>query len=158
MLLGRMARPLTAGEIAALRPVFGDELNYPNVRIHRGAGLNLRALIAHLNGNPAIALGRHIHIAAAHYRDDYAGDLNAFAGFIAHEAVHVWQWTKGRLNPVRYLWQYWTWLHHGYDIRAVTAESRFDDLGYDQQAEAVRLYVLGDVARLGPVLTQRLPL
>jgi hypothetical protein len=157
VLLSPMARTLTSGEIAALRPLFGGEIDYRRVRIHRGAQINPFALIAHQNGNPAIALGRHIYIAGRHYQDDYAGSREAFAGFVAHEMVHVWQWANGRLNPVRYLWQYWTWPHHGYDIRDVTSQSRFDDLGYDQQAEVVRLYLLGEVARLGPVLAQRFP-
>ncbi len=165
---GRLRRGLTAAEISGLRPLFGEVLGYGDVRVHRGAGLNPLAMIAFINGNPAIALGRHIHIAAALYRDDYAPDREAFGHFIVHEAVHVWQWASGRFNPLVYLWQYNTRPGHGYDIAAVTAESRFDGLGYDQQAEVARHYFIGEcngdparrarAAQLRPVLVQALPL
>jgi hypothetical protein len=157
-----MSRSLTPGEIALLRPWFGKALDYGAIRVHRGHDLNPFAAAAFFNRNPAIALGRHIHVMKRHYRDDYAaGPLADFAGFVAHEATHVWQWRTGRFNPLTYFWQYWTWPHHGYDIRKVTAQARFDSLGYDQQAEVVRWAVIwagtarGDELRA--VLEQRLP-
>jgi hypothetical protein len=126
------SRSLTDGEIALLRPWFGEALDYAAVRVHCGHGFNPFAAAAFLNRNPAIALGRHIHVMRRFYRDDFAGGpLADFAGFVAHEAVHVWQWRTGRFNPFKYFWQYWTWPRNGYDIRLVNENTRFDDLGYD---------------------------
>ncbi len=161
----KVSRPLTQGEMAGLRPVFGDAVDVQRVRVHRGWDGNLLALAAFWFGNRAIALGRHIHVARGAYRDDYAGDAAGLGDFIVHEMVHVWQWAGRRLNPALYLSQYLTWPHRGYDVRHVTAASRFDALGYDQQAEVARLWFLAtcgagavsDAERLGPVLHQCFP-
>ena len=149
-------RALTDGETAALRTLFGAAIDYDRVRLHCGWAGNPIALIAFANRNAAIALGRHIHIAGPWFRDDYADDPEAFSHFVAHEAVHVWQWTSGRFNPARYFWQYFTRPRHGYDISGVTAESRFEGLGYEQQAEVARTVAMG-VHGLRPLLAQAYP-
>jgi len=157
-----VSRGLTEGEIEMLRPWFGAALDYGAIRIHCGHGFNPFAAAAFFNRNPAVALGRHIHVMKRHYRPDYAGGPVAdFAAFVAHEAVHVWQWREGRFNPLKYLWQYWTWPRNGYDIRKVRAATRFDALGYDQQAEVMRWAVIEAGTERGlmlrRVLAQRLP-
>ncbi len=158
-----MSRGLTEGEIQLLRPWFGAALVYGVVRIHCGHGFNPLAAAAFFNRNPAVALGLHIHVMKRHYRADFSKEpLAEFAAFVAHEAVHVWQWREGRFNPLKYLWQYWTWPCNGYDIRKVTAASRFATLGYDQQAEVMRWAVIeagtehGEMLRA--VMAQRLPI
>lgn len=139
-----MFRSLTIGEIAGLRPIFGEELDYRAVRVHRGADFNPVAWLAFRLRNEAIALGQEIYVRPAHYRDDYAAGPRAGLAFLAHEATHVWQWRTGRFHPARY-WREWLTLPaRGYAIDHLPVDTPFQDMAYEQQAEVVRQCALGD--------------
>ena len=96
-------RPLTPGEIALARPVFGAGLDYARVRLVAGAGGNPIAAIAFANGNPAITLGRRIHYRAGVAEDLAAAGIDEQA-LLLHELTHVWQYR--RLGLVRFLLRY----------------------------------------------------
>lgn len=137
-------RPFTAGELAALRPVFGASVNYAKIELRRGAGGNPIAAIAFAAAAAAIALGRTIHVHKACWSDDYSqcGDM----GLVFHETTHMYQYAStlpgGVFGPPLIGLQS---LRMGggalaYDIGHVTADTRFDDLGYEQQAVVVEAF------------------
>lgn len=89
-------RPLTDGEIALARSVFGEAIDYARVRIarHKWAFFQPRETVMAPTG--AI----HFHPEGTRYRDDFAAaDLPDQALFI-HEMVHVWQHQKGIFLPL----------------------------------------------------------
>jgi hypothetical protein len=127
-------RPLSAGEAALAREVFGAALDPGRVRLHR-AGL----------GPFAVTLGRRVFFAEAAWRDDFAAgagspwaDLGAQA-LLVHELVHVWQF---RTRP---LWTLASWagvaLRGGYGAGSpgyrYALPVAFDRLNLEQQASAV---------------------
>lgn len=145
----RPGRAYTEGEIAGLRPIFGDAIDYSRVRIHDGADGNPIAMIAFSKGNPAITLGNHIFINPNNpnrYSEDYSANnfsnMAGFASFIGHESTHVWQHQNGGLNPFRYGWEYFTIPGDGYAIDDLDSGSSFGDLGYDRQGEVIRDFLL----------------
>jgi len=95
------SRPLTDGEIALARPLFGDALDYRRVRIRHGAGWNPVALLAFANGNPAITLGRAIYVQGDLADQEPGGEAGRL---FLHELVHVWQYRM--LGIARFLLRY----------------------------------------------------
>ncbi|GAB5100455.1 Rhs element Vgr protein [Caballeronia sp. HLA56] len=85
------ARPLTPGEIALARCVFGASIDYSTVRVHaRGYlpfGLQPRHTAMSPNGN--------LYFPRACYQHDFSAcDLGERMWFI-HEMTHVWQFQLG---------------------------------------------------------------
>ena len=80
-------RPLSPGEIALARSMFGDAIDYGAVRIRRR-----KFFPFHPRGVTMAPMGHlHFHPQAAHYCEDFAAaPLHHQAHFI-HEMVHVWQ-------------------------------------------------------------------
>jgi hypothetical protein len=123
--------------LARLQPVFGATLDYGAIALRRGAGRNPIAAIAFANASAAIALGNTIHVRKECWSDDYSkrGDM----GLVLHETAHMYQYANtlpgGVLGPP---------LMGGgafaYDISKLTADARFDDLGYEQQAVVVEAF------------------
>ncbi|CAN5245054.1 hypothetical protein BH10PSE15_BH10PSE15_05760 [soil metagenome] len=123
----RSARPLTDGEVALARSVFGDAIDYAPVRIVLGkwAFFQPRETVMAPRGHI------HFHPRGTGYRDDFAAaPLGAQALFI-HEMVHVWQHQKGLFLPLR---------RHPFSRYhyAVRAGLPFEKYGIEQQAEIVR--------------------
>ncbi len=156
-----MARPYLPAEMAMLTRIFGTSIDYGRVRIARGAGANLIAASAFRRRAPAITLGRTIY-----YRDDfYCDDFTARAedaALLAHETTHIWQYQTRlgeALGPATVALDT---LRHGdaaYDVANLTADTPFNSLGYEQQAEAVLEYAKAmlagqraDFTRYGAVL------
>jgi hypothetical protein len=137
-------RPYTAGELAALQPVFGATVDYDRIKLRRGAGRNPIAAIAFAAASAAIALGRTIYVRRDCWSDDYSksGDM----GLVFHETTHMYQYANslpgGVLGPPLIGLQ--SLLMGGgasaYDIAGVTADTDFDDLGYEQQAVVVETF------------------
>ncbi len=95
--LGRtQSRPLTAGEVACCRKLFGDAVDYARVRIHgRGwfwFGLQLR--------HTAMAPDGHVWYRPEDYRDDFTREPAWRLLWFMHEMVHVWQVQLG--YPVKW--------------------------------------------------------
>jgi hypothetical protein len=156
-----MARPYLPAETAMLARIFGDSIDYGRVRIARGAGANLVALGAFQRKAPAITLGRTIHYRDDFYRDDFTVRVDD-AILLAHETTHIWQYQTRLgeiLGPASVALDT---LRHGnaaYEVADLTAETPFNSLGYEQQAEAVLEYakaMLGghaaNLARYGAIL------
>ncbi len=120
-------RPLTPGEVALARSVFGDTIDYGRPRIHnrKWAFFQPRrttmAPLGHVHFNPASGL----------YRDDFAEAPLALQGLFVHELVHVWQHQQGLFLPVR--------RHPFCRYRYALVPGRpFHRYGIEQQAEIVR--------------------
>ncbi|AUX70951.1 vgr related protein [Porphyrobacter sp. HT-58-2] len=122
-------RPLTIGEIALARSVFGDAIDYAQVTVKRRKFFPL-----HPRGVTMAPMGHlHFHPLAAHYCDDFSDSpLERQAHFI-HEMVHVWQTqTRGR-------WYLITRRHpfcrYDYALKPGWSLAQY---GIEQQAEIVR--------------------
>lgn len=86
-----LARPLTAGEIAMARRLFGDALDYARVRIHNRRflpfGLQPRQVCMTPNGQ--------MYFSAACFQDDYSQQDCSARHWFMHEMAHVWQHQLG---------------------------------------------------------------
>lgn len=129
------SRPLTEGEIALARSVFGDAIDYPLVRIVRRKWwpFQPRSIAMAPSGNI------HFHPHSSLWSDDFSKEPLHRQGLFIHELTHVWQSQKrGRLylplmrHPFcRYRYQ-------------IQPGRRFEDYGLEQQAEIVRHLFLAE--------------
>ena len=129
------ARPLTPGEIALARSVFGDSIDYPRVRLvrRRWWPFQPRGVVMAPSGHI------HFHPDSPLWRDDFAAASLSLQGLFIHEMTHVWQAHRhGRF--------YLPLMRHPfcrYDYRLVEGRP-FDRYGLEQQAELVRHRFLAD--------------
>jgi hypothetical protein len=122
-------RPLTLGEVALARSIFGEAIDYSHVTVQRRRFWPLQP-----RGVTMAPMGHlHFHPAAPHYCDDFAAaDRDAQAHFI-HEMAHVWQaQTRGRWYLVT---RRHPWCRYDY---ALKPGWRLEQYGIEQQAEIVR--------------------
>ena len=129
------ARPLTSGEIALARTMFGEAVDYARVRIVRRKWwpFQPRGIVMAPTGNI------HFHPADPNWREDFADAPLSLQGLFIHEMTHVWQaQTKGRwfLPLMRH-----PFCRYGYRLKT---GQRFDRYGLEQQAELVRHRFLAD--------------
>lgn len=120
-------RPLTPGEVALARTVFGDAIDYARPRLHnrKWAFFQPRdttmAPLGHIHFNPGSGL----------FRDDFSEAPLGLQGLFVHELVHVWQHQQGLFLPIR--------RHLFCRYRYALAPGRpFRRYGIEQQAEIVR--------------------
>lgn len=122
-------RPLTPGEVALVRSVFGDAIDTAPVRVKR------RRFFPFQPRQVAMAPCGHIHFhpGGALYRDDFAGASLTLQGLFLHEMTHVWQaQQRGRwyLPLMRH-----PFCRYSYSVHAGWPLTRY---GLEQQAEIVR--------------------
>ena len=142
----RHARPLTSGEIALARSIFGSAIDYGRVRIVRGRWwpFQPRGIVMAPTGNI------HFHPADPHWSEDFATASLSLQGLFIHEMTHVWQAQKrGRfyLPLMRH-----PFCRYSYELRD---GRRFDRYGLEQQAEIVRHRFLADRGFAVPQLADR---
>ena len=122
-------RPLTKGECALARTMFGQAIALAPVRVRRRRfwpfqpRSTVMAPLGHI----------HFHPAGPHYRDDFAAASLALQGLFIHELVHVWQTQQhGRfyLPLMRH-----PFCRYGYRFEP---DRPFTAYGIEQQAELVR--------------------
>jgi hypothetical protein len=141
------SRPLTAGEIALCRSIFGDAIEYPPVRLIRRKWwpFQPRGYVMTPCGN------LHFHPEGPFWSDDFSHG-RGHADLFIHEMTHVWQTQKrGRL--------YLPLMRHPFSRYhyAVQPGLRFEQYGLEQQAEIVRhIFLLRHGVRLegAPPLVQ----
>ena len=86
-------RPLTVGEIAIVRSVFGDAIDYSEVMIRRRKWFPLQPKRVTMAPRGHL----HFHPDSHAYCDDFANESIIRQGLLVHEMTHVWQTqTKGR--------------------------------------------------------------
>ena len=135
--MGKMkaARPLTPGEIALARTMFGDAIDYAPVRMVRRRWwlFQPKGVVMAPTGNI------HFHPDSQLWSDDFSAERLSLQGLFIHEMTHVWQaQTKGRYYLVLMRHPF---CRYGY---TVTPGRRFDHYGLEQQAEIVRHRFMAD--------------
>lgn len=133
-------RPLTAGEVALVRSVFGGAIDCSMVRVRRRRWFPLqprRVTMAPM-GN------LHFHPGSDSYCDDFAAADLHLQGHFIHEMTHVWQvQTKGRWYLVL---RRHPLCRYDYALKPGLPLHRY---GLEQQAEIVRhAFLLRNGARL----------
>jgi hypothetical protein len=122
-------RPLTAGEIALCRPLFGDAIDYDRVRVHRRAWWPLQPR------NVVMAPDGHVwcHARGSVWQADFARAGLGLQALFVHEMTHVWQAQRGG----RWFLPLARHPFCRYRYRFDTARP-FERYGLEQQAEIVR--------------------
>ncbi|MEQ1510581.1 MAG: vgr related protein [Sphingopyxis sp.] len=135
------SRPLTAGEIALARGVFGDDIDYDRVEIRRRkwAFFQPRRVIMAPMGH------LHFHPHGDIYCDDFCETPVERQGLFIHEMTHVWQaQRRGRWFLVLMRWPF---DRYSYTLKPGWPLQRY---GLEQQAEIVRHYFLLSKRRTVP--------
>jgi hypothetical protein len=125
----KASRPLTNGEIALARTMFGDAIDYGPVHIVRGKWwpFQPRGVVMAPTGNI------HFHPADRRWSEDFSRETLELQGLFIHEMTHVWQTQKGGrfyLPLMRH-----PFCRYSYGLVPGRA---FDRYGLEQQAEIVR--------------------
>jgi hypothetical protein len=129
------ARSLTTGEIELAQSIFGNAIDYPNVRLIKGKWWPFQPR------NAAMAPSGDIwfHPEAGGWSEDFSKEPLGRQGFFIHEMTHVWQAQKhGRL--------YLPLMRHPFCRYAYRLRpgKPFAHYGIEQQAEIVRHRFLAD--------------
>lgn len=130
-------RPLTAGEVAMLTPIFNNTVNFSKIDVESGAGMDPRAWAPIANGD-AVTLGDTIHFPSSGYQSDFSSASLSDQAWLAHEVTHVYQyqndpnysWTKAAQEGLRSDTYKYNFSEHGC----------FKDYRYEQQAAMVADY------------------
>ena len=138
----RTSRPLTPGEIELARSVFGDAIDYSQVRLVKGKWWPFHPR------NAAMAPMGNIwfHPEGGVWSEDFSQEPLGRQGFFIHEMTHVWQTqAKGRF--------YLPLMRHPFcRYRYELVPGRpFDWYGLEQQAEIVRHAFLAQRGAAPPV-------
>ena len=128
-------RPLTPGEIALARSIFGDAIDYSKVCLVEGKWWWFHPRRAAMAPMGAI----WFHPDEGGWSEDFSSETLSRQGFFIHELTHVWQAQKS--GPL-----YLPLMRHPfcrYRYRLVPGK-RFVHYGLEQQAELVRHRFLAD--------------
>ena len=128
-------RPMTSGEVALARSVFGESIDYSKVSLVRGKFWPFHP--------PRVAMAPmghiYFHPNDGGWSDDFTHEPLARQGFFIHEMTHVWQAQKG----CRFFLPLMRHPFCRYDYRYREGKS-FASYGIEQQAEIVRHRFLAD--------------
>lgn len=155
-------RPMTAGEIALARPIFGNSIDYAHTHLHMSPS----------SAEDARTEGSDVYLEAAELQHaDLSApgvNLNAQQNFL-HELTHVWR------NQNTGAWDKFVTLlkespetvyntlaggHAGYDFtEKLRVGKSFNDMGREEQAELVANYFRARTLaqKFGPVLPSAYP-
>lgn len=125
-----IARPLTAGEIALARLVFGGAIDYQRVRVH-----NTRFIPFLQRKDVCITPNGELYFHISRYRPDFSLATPQEQQWFMHEMAHVWQYQLG--YPV--MWRGAIRLGLSYDYE-VSPERRLCDFNMEAQAEVLADY------------------
>jgi hypothetical protein len=128
----RIARPLTAGEIAMSRLLFGDAIDYSRVRVH-----NTRYLPLVQPKSVCITPNGSLYFHASRFRDDFSAAPEDEQHWFMHEMAHVWQHQLG--YPVRLRGAIRLGLSYDYELSAGLS---LCDYNMEAQAELLADYFL----------------
>jgi hypothetical protein len=129
----RPSRPLTSGEVALARTVFGDAIAYDRVRVchHKWIFFQPRHIVMAPMGS------LHFNPHGELYCEDFSAAERNLRGLFLHEMTHVWQaQTRGRWYLVLMRHPFAT---YAYSLKPGWPLARY---GLEQQAEIVRHYWL----------------
>jgi hypothetical protein len=131
-------RPLTEQETAALRSVYGDSIDYSQIRLKEG-NLGIK------NGMAPHTVGNTIYIPEGWLDPNSANYQANRDALLVHEAAHVWQFQNGGTDYIgESLWnQALGWLsgqsrNAAYDFETPIAEGKsWAELNPEQQAHLI---------------------
>lgn len=122
-------RPLTDGEIALARSVFGEEIDYANVTIRRRKWFPFQPRTVTMAPRGHL----HFHPLSDAYCDDFATVDLMRQGLFIHEMTHVWQ---TQTHDSWYLVTHrMPWARYDYSLKPGWPLARY---GIEQQAEIVK--------------------
>ncbi|WP_118856921.1 vgr related protein [Sphingomonas mesophila] len=136
-------RPLTDGEIALARTMFGEAIDYARVRLVRRKWwpFQPKGIVMAPTGNI------HFHPADPRWSEDFAAEPLSSQGLFIHEMTHVWQ-TQQRGRFYLPLMRH-PFCRYAYQLRDGWS---FDRYGLEQQAEIVRhAFLARNGARLATI-------
>jgi len=125
-----IARPLTSGEIALARLVFGGAIDYQRVRIH-----NTRFIPFLQRKDVCITPNGELYFHISRYRPDFSLATAPEQHWFMHEMAHVWQYQLG--YPV--MWRGAVRLGLSYDYE-LSPELCLCDFNMEAQAEVLADY------------------
>jgi hypothetical protein len=129
------SRPLTSGEIALARSIFGDAIDYERVKLVRRKWwpFQPQGIVMAPTGNI------HFHPDSHLWSEDFSKERMSLQGLFIHEMTHVWQAQKrGKFYLILMRHPF---CRYSYDL----VEGRpFDRYGLEQQAELLRHRFLAD--------------
>ncbi|MGN7788833.1 hypothetical protein [Enterobacter sp. 22452] len=122
------ARPLTIGEIALARSVFGDALKYSEVKVHNKSYLpfNMQST------DVAMTPNGELYFREPHYRDDFSIEVPRYKHWFIHEMVHVLQHQIGMNVRTRGAFS-WA-ASYNYSL---PSDKKLSDFGMEQQASII---------------------
>ncbi len=136
-----IARPLTSGEIALARLVFGSAIDYKRVRVH-----NTRFIPFLQRKDVCITPNGELYFHASRYRADFSDADGREQHWFMHEMAHVWQHQLG--YPV--MWRGALRIGLSYDYEP-SPELRLCDFNMEAQAEVLADYfALAHLQKLDP--------
>jgi hypothetical protein len=133
------ARPLTTAETTLAATVFGDAIDYAQVRVanRKWAFFQPRETVMAPSGCI------HFHPRGSLYREDFGTAHPDEQGLFIHEMTHIWQHQRGIYLPlVRH-----PFCRYSYSIKPGWPLKRY---GIEQQAEIVRHAFLLRAGRIVP--------
>jgi len=143
----RVNGELTEGEIALAREVFGDEIDYSQVRINHESYFPIGAQ----SDNRPIAPNGNVYFdpAGHRYREDFSTSDDRSRALFIHELAHVWQHQQGVNVKGRGI------VERQYDYE-ITPGKPFDSYGLEQQADIIKDYFLLEAGLIteGELITQ----
>ncbi|WP_035375336.1 hypothetical protein [Pseudoduganella violaceinigra] len=125
-----IARPLTSGEIALARQVFGSAIDYQRVRVH-----NTRFIPFLQHKDVCITPNGELYFHLSRFRPDFSLASAREQHWFMHEMAHVWQYQLG--YPV--MWRGAIRIGLSYDYE-VSPELRLCDFNMEAQAEVLADY------------------
>ena len=128
-------RGLTPGEMELCRSIFGDAIDYSQVRMIKGKWWPFQPRNAAMAPSGSI----WFHPVAGGWSDDFSKTQLGRQGFFIHEMTHVWQAQKGGplyLPLIRH-----PFCRYAFDLKPGKPFRRY---GIEQQAEIVRHRFLAD--------------
>ena len=131
----KISRPLTAGEIALARTMFGDSIDYSKVQLVKGKWWPFHPRNAAMAPDGNI----YFHPLGGGWSDDFAREPLLRQGYFIHEMTHVWQAQRG--GPLYLPLMRHPFCRYRYQLTPGKSFSRY---GIEQQAEIVRHRFLAD--------------
>lgn len=125
------SRPLTKGEIAMSKDVFGDDIDYSVPRVFR----RTYAPVGQRRG-VAVAPNGNIYFHPSDYVEDFSAQGVSGRAWFMHEMTHVWQHQQGVSVALRGIF------NRRYEYLPLQPGKAFRRYGIEQQGDIVRDYYL----------------
>jgi hypothetical protein len=126
-------RPLTPGEVALLRSVFFDAVDYAPIRLRKGSVLTLFA--------GAVTMDNLVNFNPECYVEDYSTSTRDNQALLVHEVVHVWQYQQ-KIRDYRWSKAAVEHLRHGKSTYkyVIEPDKKLTDYRFEQMGQILQDY------------------